>query len=145
MRRSEAMVALQLSANGDAEMLHEVQITKDKYYGNIATSSVSLADVEVVQLGEKVTGERVLNVRTSRSPDKRVISSFASASVLVDSGRGYKTQITVICGDFTSKLGIVSTKTATAKEIARVHEAALLELDSVVESAKAFYAAKAAV
>jgi hypothetical protein len=126
-------------------MPYPVEMTKDKYYGNIATSSVSLGNVESIQLGEKCTGERVLKVRTSRSPDKRVISTFASVSVLVDSGRGYKTEITVICGDFTSRLGVTSPKTATAKEVARVHEAALLELPAVVESAKSFYAARAAV
>jgi hypothetical protein len=126
-------------------MTHEVEMTKDKYHGNIAVTSVSLGPVEVVELGERLSGERMLRVRTSRDREKRIISSFASVSVLVDSGRGYRTQIMAICGDFTSRLGTVSTKAATAREVARVHEAALLELAAVIESAKTFYAARAAV
>ena len=126
-------------------MTHAVEMTKDKYHGNIAVTSVSLGQVEVVELGERLRGERMLRVSTSRDREKRIISSFASVSVLVDSGRGYRTQIMAICGDFTSRLGTVSTKAATAREVARVHEAALLELAAVIESAKTFYAARAAV
>jgi hypothetical protein len=126
-------------------MTYEVEMTKDKYHGNIAVTSVSLGPVEVIELGERLSGERMLRVSTSRDREKSVISSFASVSVLVDSGRGYRTQIMAICGDFTSRLGTVSTKAATAREVARVHEAALLELAAVIESAKSFYAARAAV
>jgi hypothetical protein len=126
-------------------MTHAVEMTKDKYYGNIAMTSVSLGPVEVVELGERLSGERMLRVRTSRDREKRIMSSVASVSVLVDSGRGYRTQIMAIFGDFSSRLGTVSTKAATAKEVARVHETALLELAAVIESAKTFYAARAAV
>ena len=96
------------------------------------------AESEAV-LGETSEGTRILELTTTKV--RGGLAAYANVFIQKDSGNGYLTKSTVIFQDF-NKHGIAATpcKRVTEKAVLEVHERALLEMDEIVEEAKAFYA-----
>lgn len=90
------------------------------------------------ELGETPEGTRMLELTTYKV--RGGLAASANVFIKKDSGNGYFTKSTMIFQDF-NKQGIAATpcKRVTEKAIHEVHSRALLEMDSLVDEAKAFY------
>lgn len=92
------------------------------------------------ELGETPEGMRMLELFTSKCRGGLVAT--AHVYVLKDQGNGFVTKTTTIFQDY-NKQAIAPTpcKRVTEKALINAHQSALLEMDDIVEEAKAFYAA----
>lgn len=93
-------------------------------------------------LGDADGGQRILKLRTSKLNGR--LAATASVSIRKNSGAGFMSETTEIFGDF-YKRGIAETSCSrvTEKSVLDVHKRALLEMDALIDQAKAFYEMKA--
>lgn len=97
----------------------------------------------IVTLGETSEGTRKLELVTYKV--RGGIAAHASVFIWKDGGDGFSCKMTEIFGDF-RKTGIAATpcKRVTENAVKEVHARALLEMDALIEEAKAFYEKRAA-
>lgn len=90
-------------------------------------------------IGETPEGRRVLKLTTHKI--RGGLDAYASVYILNDNASGFTSMTTEIFGDFLkSSIAPTPCNRVTEKAVLDVHKFALLQMDKLIEEAKAFYA-----